>query len=31
MRDKLDHARGWFRKGDSDPATVRSILAGEGP
>ena len=31
MRDKFDHARGWFRKGDSDLITVRKMLAGEGP
>jgi HEPN domain-containing protein len=31
MRNKVDHARGWFRKGESDLATVRSILAAYGP
>lgn len=31
MRDKLDHARGWFRKGESDLLTARRALASEGP
>jgi HEPN domain-containing protein len=31
MRNKFDHACGWFRKGESDLATVRGILAANGP
>lgn len=31
MPDKLDHARGLFRKGDSDLLTARTMLAGDGP
>ena len=29
MSDKIDHARGWFRKADSDLATIRCLLEGE--
>ena len=31
MNDRFSHARGWFRKADSDLATARKLLAGEGP
>ncbi|MGH8058116.1 MAG: anti-phage BREX system Lon protease BrxL [Candidatus Entotheonellia bacterium] len=31
MRDKLDHARGWFRKGESDLLTTRRALTSEVP
>jgi HEPN domain-containing protein len=31
MRDKLDHARGWFLKAESDRHTVQRVLAGAGP
>lgn len=31
MRDKRDHARGWFRKGESDLLTAGRALASEGP
>lgn len=31
MHDRLSHARGWFRKADSDLATTRKLLEGEGP
>lgn len=31
MRDKLDHARGWFRKADSDLRTAQRTLASDGP
>lgn len=31
MRDKLDHARGWFLKADSDLHTARRMLNGDGP
>ena len=31
MRDKFDHARGWFLKAESDRHTVKRLLAGDGP
>lgn len=31
MRDKFDHARGWFRKAESDLTTGRGTLASDGP
>jgi HEPN domain-containing protein len=31
MRDKFDHARGWFLKAESDLHTVKRLLAGDGP
>jgi HEPN domain-containing protein len=31
MNDRFSHARGWFRKGDSDLETAEKLLAGEGP
>ena len=31
MKDKLDHARGWFRKGDSDLKTLKLLLEADGP
>lgn len=31
MKDRLEHARGWFRKADSDLATAKRTLASEGP
>lgn len=31
MRDKLDHARGWFRKADSDLSTGKRTLESDGP
>lgn len=31
MHDRLSHARGWFRKADSDLATAKKLLEGEGP
>ncbi|MSS73144.1 MAG: HEPN domain-containing protein [Candidatus Latescibacteria bacterium] len=31
MRDKFDHARGWFRKAESDLTTGRRTLASDGP
>ena len=30
-KDRLEHARGWFRKADSDLATAKRTLASEGP
>ena len=31
MRDKFDHARGWFFKAESDLHTVKRLLVGNGP
>jgi hypothetical protein len=31
MRSKLDHARGWLLKADSDLMTAKRILEGKGP
>jgi HEPN domain-containing protein len=31
MRDKFDHARGWFLKADSDLHTAKHMLTGDGP
>ncbi len=31
MKDKVDHARGWFRKADSDLADARRTVSSEGP
>ncbi|MEM6430667.1 MAG: HEPN domain-containing protein [Deinococcota bacterium] len=31
MKNKADHARGWFLKADSDLSAARQILSGEGP
>ena len=31
MRDRIDHARGWLRKGDSDRETVELLIAANGP
>lgn len=31
MRDKLDHARGWFRKAESDLSTGKRTLESDGP
>ena len=31
MKSKADHARGWFRKADSDLSAAEQILGGEGP
>lgn len=31
MSDKLDHARGWFRKADSDLRTAQRTLTSDGP
>ncbi len=31
MRSKLDHARGWLLKADSDLLTAKRILEGKGP
>jgi HEPN domain-containing protein len=31
MKNKADHARGWFRKADSDLADARRTVASEGP
>ena len=31
MPDKIDHARGWFLKAESDLATVKRMLEGVGP
>ena len=31
MRDKFDHARGWFLKAESDLHTVKRMMAGDGP
>lgn len=31
MRGKLEHARGWFRKAESDLADARRTVASEGP
>lgn len=31
MHDKFDHARGWFRKADSDLNTAKQTLEGDGP
>ena len=31
MRDKHDHARGWFRKAESDLYTAQRTLDGDGP
>jgi len=31
MRDKRDHARGWFRKAESDLHTAQRTLDSDGP
>lgn len=31
MKSKLDHARGWFLKADSDLSAAKQILSGTGP
>jgi HEPN domain-containing protein len=31
MRNKFDHARGWFLKAESDLHTVKCMMAGDGP
>ena len=31
MKSKVDHARGWFLKADSDLSAAKRILSGEGP
>ena len=31
MRDKRDHARGWFRKAESDLHTAQRALDSDGP
>ena len=31
MPDKIDHTRGWLRKGDSDLITIQTLLRAGGP
>ena len=31
MKDRFDHARGWFLKAESDLITVKRMLEGGGP
>ncbi len=31
MKDKAEHAKGWFRKAESDLANARRTIASEGP
>ena len=31
MKSKVDHARGWFLKADSDLSAAKRILGGDGP